>query len=253
MFEAYLTIDDSPSPRTGILLEFLKSRNIQALFFCRGDFMEKYPKQVEQIVRHGHVLGNHLYSHQPASILGVENVKQEILKTEHLIQQAYDTVNIKKPGSFLRFPYLDRGDGQKNEQKFSELVKLVQNGSSAPLEISSEVAEIQAFLEEHKYYQPFKDITHPLYTIEAIRNARDSLLTYTSYDWMLSPRHKGNHAYKTVEDLKEKIDKDDHLLLKESVNIVLFHDDREGIIDEVCDLIDHMINKGIKFRDYFNE
>lgn len=253
MPEAYLTIDDSPTPRTPQLLEFLRSRNLQALFFCRGDFSEEYFDRLKDIVSAGHILGNHLYSHRPASTLGIEKVKEEIIKTEQLIDRAYQSVGKEKAGNYLRFPYLDRGDGDKAEQRYHDIVKAVQSGSDQVLEDNEAVEIIQEFLNQRGYTQPFPDVTHPLYSVPEIRDAKDCLLTYTSYDWMLSPRHKGQQTYKTLDELKEKIDKDEYLNVEDSVNIALFHDDKEGIIEETCALIDHMLNRGIKFREFSND
>ncbi len=253
MAEAYLTIDDSPSPRTDQLLDFLAKRDLQALFFCRGDFMELYPAQVINIIQAGHVLGNHLYSHTPASQLGYDAVISEIEKTEALIAQAYKDAGIVKPGSFLRFPYLDRGDGAKNEQRFQEIVTMVQSGSLDPIDEPQDVLKIQKYLKENNYFQPFKDVNHPLYQVAQIREAADCLLTFTSYDWMLSARHLGREVYTNVEQLKEIIDNDSYLLLEDSVNIVLFHDDRDGVISESCALIDHMLACGLNFKDYNDE
>ena len=170
--------------------------------------------------------------------------------TNCLIDEIYKAAGKDKPGAYLRFPYLDRGDGAKNEQKFHDIVKAVQDGSKQALDQDENVMALQAFLGSHGYTQPFEGVNHPLYNVPDIRDAKDCLLTFTSYDWMLSPRHKNKHPYKTTDDLKERIDKDDGLYVKDSVNIVLFHDDREGIIQETCALIDHMIETGIKFREF---
>jgi peptidoglycan/xylan/chitin deacetylase (PgdA/CDA1 family) len=250
MPEAYMTIDDSPSPRTGELLEYLESRRIQALFFCRGDFIEIYPEAVQMILSQGHLLGNHLYSHQPCSNLGLDKTIEEIERTQILIEQACQCAGIICPGRYLRFPYLDRGDGDKTEQRLYELAEALQNGSDEPFLRGGFVDSLQDYLHRKGYKQPFPDVNHPLYNVDLIRNAADCLLSFTSYDWMLSPRHIGKHNFKTVESLKENIDKNIHLLLEDSVNIVLFHDDKEGVIYETCELIDHMLARGLTFREY---
>jgi peptidoglycan-N-acetylglucosamine deacetylase len=252
MSQAYLTIDDSPTPRTHQLLDFLAKRNLQAQFFCRGDFMEEYPHAMIEAIRQGHIIGNHLYSHQPASALGYDETIREIEKTEGLIEKAYRHTGISQPGKYLRFPYLDRGNGARTEQEFYDLIDTVKTNQTNELDIfhGELVLRLQEYLHKEGYTQPYKDITHPLYSIPDIRDAADCFLTYTSFDWMLSPRHKGKHSSQTTKDLQHRMEEDPYLFQPESVHIVLFHDDREGIINETCTLIDYMLERDITFRNY---
>ena len=60
----YLTFDDGPDPvSTPRLLDFLRKHKISALFFCNGNAAEKYPELIQLIRQHGHLIGNHGYSH----------------------------------------------------------------------------------------------------------------------------------------------------------------------------------------------
>lgn len=252
MIEAYLTIDDAPTPRTNELLAFLKQHKLQAQFFCRGDFMEEHPDAVCRAIKDGHIISNHLYSHRPASTLGYDIVIEEIEKTEALIDQCYAKAGIPKPGKYLRFPYLDRGNGAKTEQEF---YKLIEDAKSTPKKTPKAldgdlVRRLQTYLKKQGYTQPYQDITHPLYQIPAIRDAADCFLTFTSYDWMLSPRHLGKHPYTTTDDLKNYMEKDLYILEENNVSITLFHDDKEGIISQTCELISYMMERGVKFRTY---
>jgi peptidoglycan-N-acetylglucosamine deacetylase len=252
MPQAYLTIDDSPTPRTGELFDFLKERDLQAQFFCRGDFMEEHPQAIIKAIQQGHIIGNHLYSHQPASTLGYDKTIDEIEKTERLIERAYESANIPQPGKYLRFPYLDRGNGARTEQEFYDLIENIHSNGTKNLEVfhGELVLKLQEYLHKSGYSQPYHDITHPLYSISEIRDAADCFLTYTSLDWMLSPRHKGKHSSQTIKDLQHRMEEDPYLFQPDNVHIVLFHDDREGIIDETCALIDYMLERGISFRNY---
>jgi len=62
----YLTIDDSPSPATPFLLDFLDKENIKATFFVIGKNIMKYPTYYEEIKKRGHTIGNHSYFHKSA-------------------------------------------------------------------------------------------------------------------------------------------------------------------------------------------
>lgn len=246
--EAYLTIDDSPCVHTHDLLDAFKARELHALFFCRGDFLEADPQPMIRAVGEGHILANHLYSHQSIGEAGLsfDEIIEEITRTETLIDKVYRSAGEEKPFQALRFPYLDRGDGTRLERVYHELI----SGERTTLPGDDLVRRIQEWLKAEGYEQPFEQITHPLYELKDIARARDSLLTYTSNDWMLTPRHIGREAHKSLNDLKEKIDNDPFLTLEGSRHIVLFHDDREGIAETVAALLDHMITCGVKFLTY---
>ena len=62
--EAYLTFDDGPHPETTPrILDLLAENHAKATFFCVGRQVEKYPALYERILREGHAVGNHTYSH----------------------------------------------------------------------------------------------------------------------------------------------------------------------------------------------
>ena len=59
-----VTFDDGPDPlTTPLLLELLFKRQIKATFFVTGEKAAAHPKLVKEIVRHGHLVGNHSYRH----------------------------------------------------------------------------------------------------------------------------------------------------------------------------------------------
>lgn len=62
--EIYLTFDDGPIPEiTSWVLSTLKKHNAKATFFCIGDNVKKHPKTFNQIIEHGHRIGNHTFNH----------------------------------------------------------------------------------------------------------------------------------------------------------------------------------------------
>ncbi len=66
--EVWLTIDDGPHPAdTPAFLAQLARYKARATFFVKGERAEKYPELIRAIVRHGHTLGNHTYSHPSGS------------------------------------------------------------------------------------------------------------------------------------------------------------------------------------------
>ena len=59
-----LTYDDGPNdPHTLRLLEILARHNVHATFFLIGRYVEQRPDIVRELVKAGHVIGNHTFTH----------------------------------------------------------------------------------------------------------------------------------------------------------------------------------------------
>ncbi len=65
-----LTFDDGPDENTTVrILDLLDRRRVKATFFVSGVNALKYPDLIAEIVRRGHEIGNHSYSHDPLLML----------------------------------------------------------------------------------------------------------------------------------------------------------------------------------------
>jgi peptidoglycan/xylan/chitin deacetylase (PgdA/CDA1 family) len=263
MPEAYLTIDDSPSERTDELTDFLSKREIPALLFCRGDRLEQNEAPVVRAIQSGLLIGNHTYSHKRASEQSLEDTKADILKCEALIEKAYKNAGRKQTHKTFRFSYLDRGagawiidfdklsDAERAEAQpvFWEGLNFcdLQKPDTAHFEKQQ---ALQEFLKAQGFTAPYKNVTFDWYVHSEIANARDSFFTFSTSDWMLTQRHlEKNWPYKTVQDLKTRIDDDPLLKDETSAHIILAHDQAE-ILEPVCDLIGYFQTKGFKFLDF---
>ena len=82
-----LTFDDGPSEYTVELSRGLKERGVQATFFLLGENMEGRRKMVEELVKDGHLIGNHSYHHVQLNKLSIEEATGEIEKTNRLIRE----------------------------------------------------------------------------------------------------------------------------------------------------------------------
>ena len=60
-----LTFDDGPSAMTGDLLEALAQHKVRATFFVVGSRVQHYPAVMERMMRDGHVIANHSFTHAP--------------------------------------------------------------------------------------------------------------------------------------------------------------------------------------------
>lgn len=59
-----LTYDDGPNdPHTLRLLEVLAKHDVKATFFLIGQFVEQRPDIVREVVKAGHIIGNHTFTH----------------------------------------------------------------------------------------------------------------------------------------------------------------------------------------------
>lgn len=85
-----LTFDDGPDPdTTPLVLDVLQRHHQRAIFFLIGEKVERHPEIVKEIVRRGHIVGNHTWSHSPwANFRGRDYLEQEIRKTDDAIEKA---------------------------------------------------------------------------------------------------------------------------------------------------------------------
>jgi len=59
-----ITFDDGPDPlTTPLLLKLLLKRQVKATFFVTGEKAAAHPQLVKEIVRQGHLVGNHSFKH----------------------------------------------------------------------------------------------------------------------------------------------------------------------------------------------
>jgi peptidoglycan-N-acetylglucosamine deacetylase len=81
-----LTFDDGPNePYTSEILAVLRQERVRATFFMVGENVERYPDTAREIVREGHAIGNHSYSHSNLVFDTNKRVRSEILRTEDAI------------------------------------------------------------------------------------------------------------------------------------------------------------------------
>ncbi len=60
----YLTFDDGPIPEvTPRLLDLLDTYDVKGTFFMVGDNVKKYPHLYKEVLRRGHMVGNHTMHH----------------------------------------------------------------------------------------------------------------------------------------------------------------------------------------------
>ncbi|MGL1886423.1 MAG: polysaccharide deacetylase family protein [Reichenbachiella sp.] len=85
--EVLLTFDDGPHPeQTPRVLDVLKEKNVKAMFFLIGQNIKAYPELVERIIKEGHAIGGHSFSHEISFGFAVgKKLKGEIMKPQQLL------------------------------------------------------------------------------------------------------------------------------------------------------------------------
>lgn len=82
-----LTFDDGPDDRwTGAILDVLKARHVPATFFVVGENALGNIGLLRRIVREGHELGNHTYTHPNLDLLPDTAVELELAGTQRLVE-----------------------------------------------------------------------------------------------------------------------------------------------------------------------
>jgi peptidoglycan/xylan/chitin deacetylase (PgdA/CDA1 family) len=99
---AYLTFDDGPSEVTREILKVLREENAKATFFLIGEQITEEKKELlSEMVKEGHELGIHTYSHKPDEIYqSADAFIEDVLKTAEKIEEA---VGVKP--RYVRFPW----------------------------------------------------------------------------------------------------------------------------------------------------
>ena len=84
-----LTFDDGPNSRyTPLLLDGLRKRNIQASFFLIGENIEGNEDILRQMLKDGHLIGNHTWDHVQLNKVPRQKACLEIEKTNNRIYEA---------------------------------------------------------------------------------------------------------------------------------------------------------------------
>lgn len=84
-----LTFDDGPDPvYTPQLLDMLAKESIQASFFVVGSNVAKHPEVAERLVREGHTIANHTFSHVDFDYVSNFEGHQQINQTQRMIVAA---------------------------------------------------------------------------------------------------------------------------------------------------------------------
>ena len=102
----WLTFDDGPEEEvTEFILETLKKLNIKASFFLIGKKIQEFPELTKEIIKEGHIVGNHSFSH----LNGFKSKKEEYIYDielgQKLINEKLVEMGITNKIKIFRPPY----------------------------------------------------------------------------------------------------------------------------------------------------
>ena len=84
-----LTYDDGPNdPHTLRLLEVLAKHEVRATFFLVGRYVQQRPDLAREILKAGHAVGNHTFTHPLLTLKNAAEVRQELTGCNQAVQEA---------------------------------------------------------------------------------------------------------------------------------------------------------------------
>ncbi len=103
-----LTFDDGPDPQTTPhLLRLLRAHRLPAAFFVTGKKAQAHPDLVRAILRDGHTVGNHSFSHNAFSVFkGPRALYREIARTQRVLTRLGVQPLVYRPPVGITYPVL---------------------------------------------------------------------------------------------------------------------------------------------------
>ena len=102
----WLTFDDGPEEEvTEFILKTLKKLNIKASFFLIGKNIQAFPELTKEIIKEGHIVGNHSFSHLNGFISKKEEYIYDIELGQKLINEKLVEMGITNKIKIFRPPF----------------------------------------------------------------------------------------------------------------------------------------------------
>ncbi|MEX2716606.1 MAG: polysaccharide deacetylase family protein [Candidatus Sigynarchaeum springense] len=233
-----MTIDDAPSRDSARKLDILEARGIKAIWFCRGEYLDQLPEVAVDIIRKGHVIGNHSWNHPSFSKMRLSKARAQIQRTEAQIDLAYSRAGVSRPVKMFRFPWGDKGAGTHLERPIEAVDAM-------------RVRDLQAVLREFGFVQPaFEQVDLPHYPSYDLSRDADTWFTFDAMEWVLVSR-KPKDGIDSLDSVLARIDA--HFQAKQANpvrrgrgEIIVVHD-FETTASTFAPIIDRLFANGARF------
>ena len=74
------------------ILKTLREKKVQATFFVTGDFINRFTPLLNDIIKDGHLIGNHSYSHKPIDTMSEKELLSDLKKLEDVYFEKTNSV-----------------------------------------------------------------------------------------------------------------------------------------------------------------
>ena len=171
----YLTFDEGyENGYTSKILDSLKEKKVPAVFFVTYDYAKRNHDLVQRMIREGHIVGNHSYTHPSMPTLSISKASDEITKMHSYVKENFNYTmtlfrppmgefsertlalaqNLKYKSVFWSFAYVDWNPQKQigTDKAYKKVVSGLHNGAIYLLHaVSKDNAEILgAFIDKAK-------------------------------------------------------------------------------------------------------
>ena len=226
MNTALLTIDDFSSKNTPAIVDYLKEKGIQIIFFAEGQRVERFYEEAKYALKNGMIVGNHSYSHPAFSSISVEEGIAEIEKCEAVLNKLYADCGVERIYRPFRFPYGDKGGANKEA--------------------------LQKYLREKGFHKvDDTQIAYPWWKENSLNTDIDTFWTFDFGEYQIRPG--SDFTKESVwERMHDKNPKSGAVLFEENNHHIILlhaHDETEEMLPGYYkQFIDHLLENGLVFE-----
>lgn len=121
----YLTIDEGPAEDFMQKVNFLNAKEIRAIWFCVGEALESCSEEAIAAIKAGHIIGNRGYDHADFSVIGLQDVRGQIERTDRIIDELYNKAETIRPSKLFRFPFMQHLLDEMKDDHFEGIQRVL--------------------------------------------------------------------------------------------------------------------------------
>lgn len=208
-------------------IRFLSRRGIQAVWFCRGDYLSERPEMAVLALKSGQILGNHSWDHSYFSKLTLDQAREQVDRTDALLDSLHKKAGVERKIKLFRFPYEDRVGTPEHH------------------------AALQELLRERGFVLPtIQGVEDPRFLQHVAENDVSLFWTYDTEDWRL-PAPDSPETGAKLASVLARMDRDEPVagcgLCQAGTEVVVMHDHSHtaGLWQIV---VQGLLDRGLEFK-----